>query len=118
MNWKKGILFGIAIWVALFIFMFVLTFFFETLNSIISLVVITVFVFFASKIIKPENYIQAFKYGLLWAIIGILLDILVYGAISSGLFLDVYYWLGYTIMIVLPVFSKYINFYKNQNIVK
>jgi len=107
MNWKKGIGYGVLIWAIMFIVICILIGFKISLDSTFMNLVVTLISAIAVLIITgyvaPKNVGQALSYGLLWAVVGIILDFIISARFAPGMFKEAYYWLSYLLIVILPL---------------
>jgi len=108
MNWKKGIGFGIIVWAAMFIVVCILIAYkmpqnmlFNVITTVISLVV----VFFCAKNIAPKSMGSALKYGLVFAVVGIILDYFISLRFAPNIFSSVSYWVSYLLVVLVPLLT-------------
>ncbi|MEK7512581.1 MAG: hypothetical protein AAB601_00080 [Patescibacteria group bacterium] len=108
MNWKKGIGYGALIWVIMFAVLSALMAFAGagvTLSiAAIVLGVILAFVF-AGKV-DLSSVGTALGYGVLWAVVGLVLDLIVTMQFAPDLFSDWLYWVGYVLLAATPAVKK------------
>jgi hypothetical protein len=111
MNWKKALGFGALIWVIMFVVISVfvaygavsgnLSMTFGVAATVISLVV----AYFAARNLAPKNYSFALGYGLIFAVVGIILDFLISQKFAPDIFSSVPYWLNYVLLVLVPILA-------------
>ena len=108
MNWKKGIGFGALVWAIMFIVVSILvgykmpqTMMFSIIVMIISLIA----TYFLAKNIAPKNYMEAIEYGLIFAVVGIILDFLISQRFAPNIFSTVSYWVSYVLIVLVPLLT-------------
>ena len=106
-NWKKGILFGLLLWVIMFVIASIFVAFKLPTESVFFnifwIVLSAIVVFICAHYLMPRNISQAILYGLIFAVIGIVLDLIISARFVSGLFASVYYWISYLVVILTPM---------------
>ena len=86
MNWKKGIEFGILGWVIIYNFIYILLMYKMPQNVLFATLVMIfgwVVVYFMAKYLSPKNLKEAIEYGLIFALIGVILDFLIFRVNST-----------------------------------
>ena len=106
-DWAKGIGFGVLIWLIMFALMSALVGFgVETTTTWLSVVIALIagiISFLFAMGVKIESVGQAFLYGIFWAAIGVILDLIVTMQFTStSLFGMWQYWLAYALVFVAP----------------
>jgi hypothetical protein len=108
MNWKKGILFGVVVWAIMFVIACIFVAYKVPSNSTFFNIVLTVLsaiaILIVAGFVAPKNAGQALGYGILFAVVGIILDFLISSKFAPGMFRSSYYWLSYILVIILPLF--------------
>jgi len=108
MNWKKGILFGLLVWAIMFIVVCVLLAYKMPQNmlfTIITTIITLVAVYFLVRNIAPKSYLEAIEYGLIFAVIGIILDFLISKRFAPDIFVSVSYWVSYVLVVLVPLLT-------------
>ena len=108
MNWKKGIGFGVLVWMVMFIVVSILIAYKMPQNmtfSVVVTVVTLVAVYFFARNIKPKSSGEAIKYGLVFAIVGITLDFLISKRFAPNIFSSVFYWVSYILVVLIPLLA-------------
>jgi len=108
MDWKKGIGFGLAIWVLMFVIVSIfIRFGIYELQAmmIITPIISGVIAYILAGLVKPQNYMAALQYALTWLVVGVILDALITMGYNPAIFSSLYLWLGYILM-VLAVFLR------------
>lgn len=106
MNIKRGIGFGLLLWVIMFVVASVFVAFNmqdATLLSVLMLVISAVAVFILAGYVMPKSFGQALSYGLLWAVVGIILDYLISVKFAPDMFSSAYYWISYLLVVLVPM---------------
>jgi len=108
MNWKKALGFGILIWIIMFV---VVSLFVAykmaqgTVFTVIVTLVTLVAAYFCARNIAPKSAGQAIGYGLIFAIVGIILDFLISQRFAPGMFSSVFYWISYVLIVLVPLLA-------------
>ena len=107
-NWKKGILFGLLIWAIMFVVVSILvaykmpqTLLFTIIVTVASLVA----GYLCAKNIVPKNYMEALEYGVIFAIVGIILDFLISKRFAPDIFISISYWVSYILIMLVPLLT-------------
>lgn len=107
MNWKKGIWYGVLVWIIMFVVISILVGFKVSFDSTFMNLVVTLIsaiaVLVLAGYVAPKSIRQALSYGILWAVIGIILDFIISARFAPGMFREVYYWLSYILIVILPI---------------
>ena len=105
MNWKKAIGFGVLFWVLMFAIISVFVGFkiydywwLKLLGAIIAGVIS----FVLAGYLKLEKYQTALLYGIIWVVIGLILDAIVSRRFNAAIFTQVDLWLGYVLVFLAP----------------
>ncbi len=106
MDWKKLIGFGVLIWILMFvtvsIFIAYDVYKFIWMQVIIA-VIAGIIAFILAGVVKPSKIALALGYGLIWVIIGLVLDAVVTARFISEIFASWSLWLGYLLVLLAPV---------------
>ena len=106
-NWKKGIGFGLLLWIIMFVIISLFVGFkvslTSTFMSLLMTLISAIIVLVLAGYVTPKNAGIALGYGLLWAVIGIILDLIISKRFAPGMFREVYYWLSYLLVVILPL---------------
>ena len=108
LNWKKGIMFGALVWAVMFIVVCILLAYKMPQNMIFSVIVTAISllaVYFLAKNIAPKSFGQAIKYGLIFAIVGIILDFLISSKFAPNIFDSMSYWISYLLIVFVPMLA-------------
>jgi FtsH-binding integral membrane protein len=104
-NWSKATGFGVLTWVIMFVLASIVVAFGATLAAgwgyVLAVVAGVVAYSFAINA-DSANVGQAFGYGLTFAVIGIVLDMLISARFQSGIFSMATYWVGYALVFFAP----------------
>ena len=107
LNWKKGIGFGVLLWIIVFVIICIFVAYKipteSSLAQIIFILLSAIVVFILTGFVKPVNTLEAVKYGLVWVVAGIILDLLISQRFAPGMFSSVYYWIRYALVVVVPI---------------
>lgn len=105
MNWKKGIGYGALLWLIMFALVSVLlnSYYLYAWMPIIIAIIAGVISFILAKYIKPINTKMALSYGLLWVIVGLVLDFFVTKQFNPDIFNAWSLWLGYISVLLAPL---------------
>lgn len=111
MNWKKALGFGALIWVVMFIVISILVGYgLVTSNdsgwslwSIVTLAVTVLVTYLAARNVAPVSYSQAISYGLVFAVVGIILDYFISTRFAPNIFSSLSYWVSYLILALVPL---------------
>jgi len=118
MNLLKLLGFGVLIWDVVFITDAVLKTF-EILPSLIMqtiFIVITMITFLLSENLNIHSEKKIFKYGITWAIVMILLDVMVaISCLGWESFSQYNTWINYAIVAFMPIFTVRINKNKQED---
>ncbi|MEI8175144.1 MAG: hypothetical protein WCG28_04315 [bacterium] len=108
MNWKKGIGFGALVWAVMFIVVCILLGY-KMPQNIIFDIIVTLFsliaVYFCAKNITPKSYMEAMEYGLVFVVVGIVLDFLISRMFAPNIFSSVSYWISYLLVMFVPLLA-------------
>lgn len=106
MNWKKLIGFGLLWWVIIFVVVSALMafkFYSGILVEIGIAVLVGIIIFILAGYAKPLGLGQALTYGLVWAIIGLILDYFITLRYNDAIFKQWTLWLGYALVLLAPI---------------
>ena len=107
-NWKKGLGFGIIVWAVMFIVVCILLAYKMPQNMLFTVIVTAitlVAVFFFAKNIAPKNYVEALEYGVVFVIVGIILDFLISRMFAPNIFKEVSYWVSCLLVALIPLLT-------------
>lgn len=107
-SWFKAIGFGILIWAIMFLLAAILVAAGITIGigwSLALALAIGVVAYSFALSADSAGLGQAFGYGLLWAIIGIALDLIITRQFQDNLFSMWTYWVGYALVFFAPWFE-------------
>jgi len=108
MNWKKAVIFGVFLWILMFVIVSVFVAFdvykFGFIK-VVSAVIAGIISYKLARKVKPDKISIALGYGLTWVIIGVLLDTIVTTRFNSELFSSWSLWLGYALVILAPLLT-------------
>ena len=106
MNWKKGVIFGVLIWILMFVIVSIFTGFkiygSTWMHIITAIIAGAISYVFAGKI-KPNKAKLALSYGLAWVLIGVILDALITMRSNPAIFSSRSLWLGYILVLLAPL---------------
>jgi hypothetical protein len=106
-NWTKAIGFGALIWLIIFaIVSAVLDLYQDTIWMKVLIALIAGFIAFllAAKV-KPTSIKLALSYGLIWVMVGVVLDALITMRFNLEIFKLWSLWLGYLLILIAPLFK-------------
>ncbi len=106
MNWKKGVIFGVLIWILMFVIVSIFVGFkiygSTWMHIITAIIAGAISYVFAGKI-KPNKAKLALSYGLAWVLIGVILDALITMRSNPAIFSSRSLWLGYILVLLAPL---------------
>ena len=110
-NWKKAVGFGALVWAVMFVVISILVGYGVTTSggpmpltlSITLTVLSLILVYFAARYIAPANSKIAMQYGLVFAVVGIILDLIISRMFVPDIFSSVIYWIGYVLIVFTPM---------------
>ena len=109
-SWAKALGFGLLIWMIMFISAAILLLGLKFSLSVGTLLVLSIIAGLVSysfgNVVDPQNATQALGYGTVWAATGLLLDLLVSNQQQPGIFQIWAYWLGYALVLFMPLTAK------------
>lgn len=106
MNLGKAIGFGAAIWVLIFVIVSVFVGFNiynNTLMKAVAVVIVGIIAFIFAGYAKPQKFSSALGYGIIWVIIGLILDFIVTTKFNPVIFSSRALWAGYLLILVTPL---------------
>lgn len=106
MNWQKGILYGVLLWILMFVIVsgFIGFKVYELLIvQIITAVIGGLISFILASKIKPNNFGLAFGYGITWVVAGLILDAVITMRFNPAIFASWTLWLGYLLVLLAPL---------------
>ena len=118
LNWKKGIGFGVLIWAVMFIVISILVGYKmpqDRLFTFIVAFVSMIAVYFCTKSISPKSYIEAIIYGLIFVIVGLILDYFISIRFAPYIFSSISYWLSYLLIVVVSMLPVAKMLHQSQN---
>lgn len=111
MNWKKALGFGALVWIIMFIVVSIFIAYGapsgelpSPLNIVLTIISL-VTVYIVSRYLALGNYNMALGYGLVFAVVGIVLDFLISQRFAPGMFSSVYYWVSYLLIVFVPLLA-------------
>lgn len=104
-SWSKGLGYGAALWVIMFVAAAILVALGITIGigwalGLAALMAVLSYVFAVNT--DSENSGQALGYGFVWAAVGIVLDLLITRQFQSNVFGMWSYWVGYAMVLLAP----------------
>jgi hypothetical protein len=107
-DWKKAIGFGVVIWVLMFVIVSIFIAFNVYGNAVAKVVAAclagAISYFLAAKI-KPADIKIALTYGVIWVIVGVILDAVISTRFNALIFSSKGLWLGYLLVLLAPLFT-------------
>ena len=107
-NWAKAIGFGVLIWAVMFAFISFLIGY-EWYDFMISKVLVVIAAgllsYLCIKNVKSTAFSEALEYGISWVAVGVVLDLIASTQFNSYLFGAWEYWVGYALILAVPLFS-------------
>ncbi len=106
-NWKKGISLGALLWVLMFVIVSIFVGFKiydSAYMKVITALIAGIISFVLVGYVKPDKVGLAFSYGILWVVIGLILDAIVTRLFNPQIFLSKGLWLGYALVLIAPLF--------------
>lgn len=108
MDFKKGVGYGLAIWVIMFVLISALIAFnmndFKIIHYLAALVAPVLSYYFVG-LIKPKNNSIAISYGALFVLTGLILDYLITMRFNATIFTSKTLWISYLLVLVVPLFQ-------------
>jgi len=104
-NWKKAIGFGVLIWIIMFVTASIFVAYGVQSGTVMSLVILLVTLlaaYFCARNLVPTRCGQALGYGLVFAVIGIVLDFVISSRFVGGMFSSMWYWVSYALVVLTP----------------
>ena len=108
MNWKKAIGFGIVIWILMFVIVSIFIGFKiygSVVMSIITALIAGVLSFLFAGKLKLKSAGSALCYGIVWLIIGYLLDLIITSRFNAQILSSWSLWLGYVLILLAPLLT-------------
>lgn len=108
MNWKKGVVSGIALWILMFVIVSVLIAFnvyATTTGKVVTIVIAGIISLFLAQRVKPSSAGVAATYGFLWVVIGLILDAIITTRFNPSIFAAKSLWIGYLVVLLAPLFA-------------
>ncbi len=103
MDWKKAISLGVFIWILMFVIVSVFVAFkiYDSVAiKILTPIISGIIAFILAGKIKPTKTSQAVLYGLIWAMVNIILDALITKQFNPEIFTLWSLWIGYVLIIL------------------
>jgi hypothetical protein len=112
MNFKKALGFGVLIWIVMFVVVSIFVAYKmvasgggSTIFSILMIILTLVLTYVVARYVAPKSHMDAIKYGLIFAVVGIVLDFLISQRFAPGMFSSVSYWVNYILMVFVPMLA-------------
>ena len=108
MNWKKAIGFGIVIWILMFVIVSIFIGFKiygSVVMSIITALIAGVLSFLFAGKLNLKSVGLALGYGIVWLIIGYLLDLIITSRFNAQILSFWSLWLGYVLILLAPLLT-------------
>lgn len=110
-NWTRGLGYGALIWLILFALTSALVGF-EAMNTFngqaLTMSVAAILTYGLSYSIRPVDGYHAFGYGFLWAVVGILLDLVITFQFNPAVFSTWQYWVSYALVLFVPMVETFL----------
>lgn len=107
MNWGKAIGFAILLWALMFVIVSIFIGFkiygYLWMQVVAAVIGFIIALILASNV-KPGGAGSAFAYGLIWVVIGLILDAAVTTRFNAAIFESWPVWLGYLLVLIAPLF--------------
>ncbi len=107
-DWKKAIGFGAVIWVLMFVIVSIFVAFNIYGNAAMKVVIACLagaISYFLAMKLKPVDIKIALTYGVLWVIVGVILDAVITMRFNALIFSSKGLWLGYLLVLLAPLFA-------------
>lgn len=106
MNWLKGIGYGAAIWVIMFVLVSALIAF--NINDIkivhyLAALIAPVSAYFFAGYLKPNSTSNAISYGIVFVVVGLILDYLITTKFKANIFASRTLWVSYGLTLLAPL---------------
>jgi peptidoglycan/LPS O-acetylase OafA/YrhL len=110
-DWKRAVSYGVVIWVILFIVASIFVGFGAEGNIIFGLIMIVLafgLSYYLAGKVGVKNLKVGLQYGLVFAFVGLILDLIITARFTTAVFSQWHLWLGYVGIILAPaVFAQY-----------
>ena len=107
-DWKKAIGFGAVIWVLMFVIVSIFVAFNIYGNAVMKVVIAVIagaISYFLAIKLKPADIKMALTYGVLWVIVGVILDAVITMRFNALIFSSKGLWLGYLLVLLAPLLT-------------
>ncbi len=108
-SWQKGLLYGLGIWVVMFVIVSIFVGFKVYDNQVSKVIIIIlsgVVTYFFVRYAKPKDLTVGLWYGLSWVVVGMALDFLVTIRFSPNIFKSKSLWAGYVVVFLVAWFGQ------------
>lgn len=103
MDWKKAFVYGALIWLIVFAVASAIYTLPTLWMSVVVIVVMVALSYFFAQKVGVTTMQAGFRYGLTWAVTGLVLDAIVTAQFVQGLYDDWLYWASYLLVVLAPV---------------
>ncbi len=107
-NWPKAIGFGVLIWAIMYAVVWLsmaINIYDSVITKIILVLIAGVISYMFAANSKSMSTSQALGYGLMWVVVGVVLDLLITSQFYSTVFSMWEYWVGYALILIAPMFQ-------------
>lgn len=109
----KALGYGIVIWLIMFALTSALIGFGVTTNTFwftgLSIILAAVLAYTFAALLQPKNLTSAAFYGLLWVILGMVLDLVISARFEATIFSHWSYWISYAVILLSPMLEEKLN---------
>lgn len=105
-NWIKAAIFGALVWVVMFVLISALMsygFYANVYEKAIVALVAGILSFVAAGFLKPDAINTALIYGVIFVVVGVILDALITMRFQTDILYSKALWLGYFLVLVAPM---------------
>lgn len=106
MNWVKTIGFGALIWIIMFALVSALLaygFYANVYEKAIVAAVAGILSFIVAGFLKPDKINTALVYGIIFVVVGVILDVLITMRFNDKILYSKALWLGYLLVLIAPM---------------
>jgi hypothetical protein len=105
-KWVKAIIFGALVWVVMFVLISALMaygFYANVYEKAIVVLIAGVLSFIAAGFLKPDTINTALIFGVIFVVVGVILDFLITTRFQADILSSKALWLGYFFILVAPM---------------